>query len=80
MSDEPTPYGRLFPPLPRGVIEPFWFGSLQSFWRFYRADPEAVAARLPTLPGNEGLEVALSRVRRAGRLSGARAVNGSNPR
>ena len=59
MSDEQTPFARLFPPLPEGIIEPFWYGSLQSFWLYYRADPEEVAARLPGLPGNEGLEVAL---------------------
>jgi hypothetical protein len=59
VSDEQTPFARLFPPLPTGFVEPFWYGSLQSFWLYYRVAPEAVAARLPDLPGNEGLEVAL---------------------
>jgi hypothetical protein len=59
LSHEQTPFARLFPPLPQGFNEPFWYGSLQSFWLYYHVDPEAVAARLPSLPGNEGLEVAL---------------------
>jgi len=59
LSAEQTPFARLFPPLPQGFHEPFWYGSLQSFWLYYRTDPEAVAGRLPNLPGNEGLEVAL---------------------
>jgi hypothetical protein len=54
MSDDQTPFARLFPPVPQGFNEPFWYGSLQSFWLYYRTDAEAVAARLP-----EGLEVAL---------------------
>jgi hypothetical protein len=59
VSDAQTPFARLFPPLPQGFNEPFWYGSLQSFLLFYEVDPEAVAARLPNLPGNEGLDVAL---------------------
>jgi hypothetical protein len=49
-----TPFARVFPPTPAGFNEPFWYGSLQSFWLYYAADPEIVAARLP-----DGLEVAL---------------------
>ena len=49
-----TPFARLFPPPPQGFNEPFWYGSLSSFWLYYRVDPEAVASRLP-----EGLETAL---------------------
>ena len=54
MHDQQTPFARVFPPPPQGFTEPFWYGSLQSFWLYYRADPEDVAARLP-----DGLEVAL---------------------
>lgn len=54
MHEHQTPFARLFPQLPQGFNEPFWYGSLQSFWLYYRADPEAVAARLP-----HGLEVAM---------------------
>ena len=54
MPDQQTPFARLFPPTPQGFNEPFWYGSLQSFWLYYRTDPELVAARLP-----HGLEVAL---------------------
>jgi hypothetical protein len=58
-AGEQAPFARLFPPVPSGFKEPFWYGSLQSFWLYYRADPEAVAARLPNIPGDGGLEVAL---------------------
>lgn len=54
MPDHQTPFARLFPSVPQGFNEPFWYGSLQSFWLYYRTDPEAVAERLP-----DGLEVAL---------------------
>jgi hypothetical protein len=53
LSDQ-TPFARVFPPLPQGFKEPFWYGSLQSFWLYWLTEPEAVAARLP-----DGLEVAL---------------------
>ena len=49
MSDEQTPFARLFPPLPQGFNEPFWYGSLQSFWLYYRVDPELAAGKLPAL-------------------------------
>ena len=49
-----TPFARVFPPIPQDFDEPFWYGSLQSFWLYYATDAEAVAARLP-----DGLEVAL---------------------
>jgi Acetoacetate decarboxylase (ADC) len=52
-----TPFARVLPPVPQGFTEPFWYGSLQSFWLYYLADPEAVARRLP-----HGLEVALFEV------------------
>jgi hypothetical protein len=54
LPGDQTPFARLFPALPEGIVEPFWYGSLQSFWLYYRADPEEAAARLP-----DGLEVAL---------------------
>jgi hypothetical protein len=54
VHEHQTPFARLLPPVPQGFNEPFWYGSLQSFWLYYRADPEAVAARLP-----HGLEVAM---------------------
>jgi hypothetical protein len=54
LSHDQTPFARVFPPIPQGFDEPFWYGSLQSFWLYYLVDAEAVAARLP-----EGLEVAL---------------------
>ena len=54
MHDQQTPFARVFPSPPQGFNEPFWYGSLQSFWLYYRADPDDVAARLP-----DGLETAL---------------------
>ncbi len=56
MSDAQTPFARLFPPVPQGFNEPFWYGSLQSFWLYYRADAELLRARLPA---DAELEVAL---------------------
>lgn len=53
MHDQQTPFARVFPS-PQGFNEPFWYGSLQSFWLYYRVEAEDVAARLP-----DGLEVAL---------------------
>ena len=53
------PFPSCFPPLPPGFQEPFWYASLQSFWLYYRVEPELLAARLPDLPRGEGLEVAL---------------------
>jgi hypothetical protein len=38
---------------------PFWYGSLQSFWLYYRVDPEVLRQRLPQLPGGEALHVAM---------------------
>ena len=54
MPQQQTPFARIFPSLPQGFDEPFWYGSLQSFWLYYPTDPGLVAARLP-----HGLEVAL---------------------
>jgi hypothetical protein len=54
LHDQQTPFARVFPTTPQGFNEPFWYGSLQSFWLYYRADPDDVAARLP-----DGLEAAL---------------------
>jgi hypothetical protein len=54
LPSDQTPFARVFPPLPQGFNEPFWYGSLISFWLYWLVDPEAVAARLP-----DGLEVAL---------------------
>ena len=50
-----TSFARVFPPLPQGFNEPFWYGSLQSFWLYYQRRPDDVAARLP-----DGLETAQS--------------------
>jgi hypothetical protein len=54
MTNGQRPFAELFPPLPQGFQEPFWYASLQSFWLYYRADPALLAERLPA-----GLEAAL---------------------
>jgi hypothetical protein len=54
LPSDQTPFARVFPPLPQGFNEPFWYGSLQSFWLYYLTEPDAVAARLP-----DGLQTAL---------------------
>jgi hypothetical protein len=54
LHDQQTPFAREFPAPPQGFNEPFWYGSLQSFWLYYRAEPDDVAARLP-----DGLEAAI---------------------
>jgi hypothetical protein len=51
-----TPFSELFPPLPKGFQEPFWYASLQSFWLYYRVDPELIREKVPR---DSGLEVAL---------------------
>jgi hypothetical protein len=53
------PFSRIFPTLPEGFTEPFWYASLQSFWVYYRVDPDLLRQRLPELPEQEGLQVAL---------------------
>lgn len=59
MAKRQTPFSELFPPLPGGFQEPFWYASLQSFWLYYRVDPELLVRRLPHLPGHDALHVAL---------------------
>jgi hypothetical protein len=59
MATGQTPFSQLFPSLPDGFREPFWYASLQSFWLYYRVAPEAIRERLPALPEGDGLEVAL---------------------
>ena len=56
MSNGQRPFAELFPPLPEGFQEPFWYASLQSFWLYYRADPDLLRERLPA---GSGLDVAL---------------------
>jgi Acetoacetate decarboxylase (ADC) len=56
MANGQRPFSELFPPLPQGFQEPFWYASLQSFWLYYRVDPELLRERLPA---GRGLEVAL---------------------
>jgi hypothetical protein len=51
-----TPFSELFPALPTGFQEPFWYASLQSFWLYYRVDAELLREKLPE---DSGLEVAL---------------------
>ncbi|HEX8974909.1 MAG TPA: hypothetical protein VF781_00220 [Solirubrobacteraceae bacterium] len=53
-----TPFSELFPPLPQGFQEPFWYASLQSFWLYYRVEPDLLAQHLPELPERARLEVA----------------------
>jgi hypothetical protein len=59
MTHGQTPFSQLFPPLPQGFQEPWWYASLQSFWLYYRVDPQLLRERLPQLPSGQGLEVAL---------------------
>lgn len=59
MATGQTPSGNLLPPIPQGLSMPFWYGSLQSFWLYYRVDPEVLRQRLPQLPGGEALHVAM---------------------
>lgn len=54
MANGQRPISELFPPLPEGFQEPFWYASLQSFWLYYRVEPDLVRERLPA-----GLEAAL---------------------
>ena len=56
MADGQRPFSELFPAVPQGFQEPFWYASLQSFWLYYRADPDLLRTRLPD---GAGLEVAL---------------------
>jgi hypothetical protein len=58
MANGQTPFEKVFPALPDGFEEPFWYASLQSFWLYYRVDSELLRERLPELPEHEGLEVA----------------------
>jgi hypothetical protein len=58
MTDGQTPFSQLFPPLPQGLQEPFWYASLQSFWLYYRVEPELLADHLPDLPRRDALKVA----------------------
>jgi Acetoacetate decarboxylase (ADC) len=51
-----TPSKDLFPPLPTGFQEPFWYASLQSLWVYYRVEPQLLRELLPQ---GAGLEVAL---------------------
>jgi hypothetical protein len=59
MAKRQTPFSELFPPLPEGFQEPFYYASLQSFWLYYRVDPEVLVKHLPDLPKPDGLQVAL---------------------
>lgn len=59
MATGQTPFDKVFPALPTGFNEPFWYASLQSFWLYYRVDPKLLRERLPKLPEHQGLEVAL---------------------
>jgi hypothetical protein len=59
MANRQTPFSQLLPPLPEGFQEPFWYASLQSFWLYYRVDPDVLRRKLPPLPEGAGLEVAL---------------------
>ena len=59
MTSRQTPFSKLFPPIPPGFQEPFWYASLQSLWLYYRVDPELLRERLPALDGEDALEVAL---------------------
>jgi Acetoacetate decarboxylase (ADC) len=59
MASGQRPFSELFPSLPEGFQEPFWYASLQSFWLYYRVEPDLIRDRLPDLPAVEGLEVAL---------------------
>jgi hypothetical protein len=54
-----APSSTIFPPLPQGFNEPFWYASLQSFWLYYRVDPDALTSVLPKLADGDGLELAL---------------------
>jgi hypothetical protein len=54
-----APPAKIFPPLPQGFTEPFWYASLQSFWLYYRVAPDALQAKLPQLADGDRLEVAL---------------------
>jgi hypothetical protein len=58
MAKGQTPFSELFPPLPEGFQEPFWYASLQSFWLYYRVESELLAQHLPKLPEHDALEVA----------------------
>lgn len=59
MAAGQTPFSKLFPPLPKGFQEPFWYASLQSCWIYYRVEAEILRTRLPALPAGDRLEVAL---------------------
>ncbi len=59
MASGQTPFANVFPDLPQGFQEPFWYASLQSFWLYYRVEPDLLAQRLPSLPDGQGFEVAL---------------------
>lgn len=59
MAHGQTPFSQLFPPIPEGFQEPFWYASLQSFWIYYKVDPDLLRGRLPKLPEEDALEVAL---------------------
>jgi hypothetical protein len=54
-----TPYGDLFPPLPQGFNEPFWYASLQSFWMYWQADADAVTAIFDGLGTEDRLRPAI---------------------
>ena len=59
MANEQTPFSQLFAPVPEGFLTPFWYGSLQSCWLYYRIEPHVLRGRLPDLPNGDRLEVAL---------------------
>lgn len=56
MANRQTPFSQLIPPLPQGFQEPFWYASLESFWLYYRVEPDVLRRKLPD---GAGLEVAL---------------------
>jgi hypothetical protein len=59
MAGGQAPFSRIFPALPQGFQEPFWYASLQSLWLYYRVDAELLRGRLPALAHDDGYEVAL---------------------
>jgi hypothetical protein len=59
MTQGQTPISQLFPTIPEGFQEPFWYASLQSCWLYYKVDPDLLRDRLPKLGDDDALEVAL---------------------
>ena len=74
MANGQTPSSKLFPPTPPDYHSPWWYASLQSFWLYYRVDPEVLRSRLPTLSEGDQLEVALFDVGN-GKTSGLASID-----